>query len=96
MLQHCGTAAHIPVKLPGILPGAPLIFNGAPGNIQGNFTVYIDIVSISSCDERLILQASRVHFNLKTNECLFIITNEYNLTIVALSNTTNWTILIYA
>ena len=26
------------VKLPWIFPGAPLIFNGAPGNIQGNFT----------------------------------------------------------
>ena len=26
----------IPVKLPWIFPGAPLNFNGAPGNIQGN------------------------------------------------------------
>ena len=28
----------IPVKLPWIFPGAPLNFNGAPGNIQGNLT----------------------------------------------------------
>ena len=28
----------IPVKLPWIYPGAPLNFNGAPGNIQGNLT----------------------------------------------------------
>ena len=28
----------LPVKLPWIFPGAPLIFNGAPGNIQGNLT----------------------------------------------------------
>ena len=27
-----------PVKLPWIFPGAPLNFNGAPGNIQGNLT----------------------------------------------------------
>ena len=31
-------ANDIPVKLPLIFPGAPLIFNGAPGNIQGNLT----------------------------------------------------------
>ena len=30
--------SHIPVKLPWLFPGAPLIFNGAPGNIQGNLT----------------------------------------------------------
>ena len=28
----------IPIKLPWIFPGAPLIFNGAPGNIQGKLT----------------------------------------------------------
>ena len=28
----------IPLKLPWIFPGAALIFNGAPGNIQGNLT----------------------------------------------------------
>ena len=28
----------IPVKLPCIFPGAPLIFIGASGNIQGNLT----------------------------------------------------------
>ena len=28
----------IPVKLPWIFPRAPLTFNGAPGNIQGNLT----------------------------------------------------------
>ena len=30
----------IPVKLPWIFPGAPLIFNGAPRNIQGKFDRY--------------------------------------------------------
>ena len=29
---------YIPVTLPWIFPGAPFIFNGAPGNIQGNLT----------------------------------------------------------
>ena len=33
-------ACHIPVKLPWIFPGAPLIFNGAPGNIHGNLDRY--------------------------------------------------------
>ena len=31
-------AAGMPAKLPWIFPGAPLHFNGAPGNIQGNLT----------------------------------------------------------
>ena len=33
---HIHQQQHIPVKLTWIFPGAPLIFNGAPGNIQGN------------------------------------------------------------
>ena len=32
----------IPVKLPWIFRGAPLKFNGAPGNIQGNLTGMIN------------------------------------------------------
>ena len=31
----------IPVKLPWIFPGAPLIFSGASGNIQGNVDKYL-------------------------------------------------------
>ena len=34
---------HIPLKLPWIFPGAPLIFNGALGNIQSNLERYADI-----------------------------------------------------
>ena len=34
LFLHC----FIPVKLPWIFPGTPLIFNGAPGNIVCNFT----------------------------------------------------------
>ena len=34
----------LPVKLPWIFPGAPLKFNGAPGNIQCNWTgMYCDL-----------------------------------------------------
>ena len=37
-LWRCVHGAAIPVKLPWIFPGAPLNFNGAHGNIQGNST----------------------------------------------------------
>ena len=40
----------IPVKLPWIFTGAPLIFNGAPGNIQG---------SLDTCDRTQISNRSR-------------------------------------
>ena len=33
-----GKVSFIPVKLPWIFPGAPLTFNEAPGNVQGNLT----------------------------------------------------------
>ena len=36
------------VKLPWIFPGAPLTFNGAPGNIQGNLGKYVGVSSIHS------------------------------------------------
>ena len=53
-----------PVKLPWIFPGAPLIFNGAPWNIQGNLpgmmtrneiiTTYLDQFSQFRVKERLV------------------------------------------
>ena len=49
---------HLPVKLPWIFPGAPLIFNGASRNIQGNLDRYantklIFFQSINSAYKRL-------------------------------------------
>ena len=38
LLTHMQPQGRIPVKLPLIVPGAPLIFNGTSGNIQGNLT----------------------------------------------------------
>ena len=38
----CMAVRCIIVKLPRIFPGAPLTFNGAPGNIQGNIDSYAD------------------------------------------------------
>ena len=35
------------VKLPWIFLGAPLIFNGAPGNIQGNLDRYVCCMSFA-------------------------------------------------
>ena len=34
---------YIPVKLPWIFPGAPLNFNGDPGNIQGNLDRHVTV-----------------------------------------------------
>ena len=37
---------HRTVKIPWIFPGAPLILNGAPGNIQGNLITGVDAAAI--------------------------------------------------
>ena len=34
----CTMAPHCTLRIPRIFPGAPLTFNGAPWNFQGNFT----------------------------------------------------------
>ena len=67
---------HIPVKLPWIFPGAPLIFNGAAGNIQGNLTGMYSWLYLAHiiprrnsvhCDYSLILPT-----NLYQNPCFFL------------------------
>ena len=40
MLGESDKLSSRPVKLPWIVPGAPLTFHGAPGNIQGNLDRY--------------------------------------------------------
>ena len=40
-ILSCAGHASLNIKLPWIFPGAPLTFNGAPENIQGNFDRYV-------------------------------------------------------
>ena len=51
------------VKLSWIFPGAPLTFNGAPGNIQGNLGRYVGVSSIHSlCSAKVfVVRAVQQH-----------------------------------
>ena len=43
LMNHGGADTYLSSH-PGHFPGAPLTFNGAPGNIQGNLDMYADII----------------------------------------------------
>ena len=53
---HWGQWRLIPVKLPWIFPGAPLNFNGAPGNIQGNLDRY------EGCQSNILQTLTQCHY----------------------------------
>ena len=68
--KRLGQPAHtcyIPVKLPGVFPRAPLKFNGAPGNIQGNLTGVIWPTSTYKC----ILVWTLSHYQIEMKCVLF-------------------------
>ena len=45
--HYDGAQPHL-LMLPWIFMGAPLIFNGAPGNIQGNFTALLSSTCVNA------------------------------------------------